>query len=450
MKTLLAIAALCACVGANAEPRAFYVGEPASEAGAARAEEILRANASHPPDGGLPVHLSSLLRPSGVTVVGAEYTFGCHLQRMDRAQYLRLLDETHHALNEVQLDEAWILLLDAAAAGPCLDGWIAPEELAAANFLAGIHAFYLGNLEDTREEFRMALARAPDLPWNSDYPPTAQQEFAAALLEIGRAQPATVVLHVLDGTEIWLDGRPLRADVPSHEIAAGAHLVQARAPDGHRSARGFKVDEGAVAHVVDRISLDTLDVTGEMPPVVVSVLADAQSAAPDEPVVLAALGSAPRAFVLDDAGRSLVDLQPRLPAPPPPAAVDVAASAVQPVRPSGPAPGPIVLATVAGAVMAAGAVFAIGGASEALEFKAMMEDPATRDEEWDPLFNTFTQRRTMAYAGYAMMAAGGTCLGIAIPVGIASERSRTVRASVTVVPPFRGGAAGFGVSVTIE
>ena len=435
--------ALCGAQGAYAgPPLAFYLGEPASEAGATRATELLLAQEPPIVIEARPFHLGHLLGSDGVTVLGASAMVSCTGSAWDRKQYRRLLDDIRDALNEVRLAEAGVLLDEARAVRPCLRSWVAPEELATADFLAGIHAFYGGDLAATREHFHRALVTDAELPWNPDYPPTAQQEFGAALVDVGRSAPATVTLHVQAGTQIWIDGRPANVDGPPCDVSAGQHVVQIHDPDG--SIVGVDVIVAAASNLflLDRATLEALGSVGAVPDVVPNLLALARDHANSRPIYLVLLGAEPRVLVLDQAGRALVAVQrPVLPPPLPPP---------PPLDRRRPAPGPIVLAALGGAVMAAGVVFAIGGATEAADLRAMMEDPATTDAEWDPLFSTFSQRRTMAYTGYAMMAAGGTCLGISIPVGLASKGDRAVRASVTVVPPVWGGIASFGVSVTIE
>ena len=419
----LAIVAFCA-QNARAGELALYLGvEPSDEAAAEVAALLSRLE----PPAALaepPVHLADAL--GEVTVFGGEIRT-CEAEPVDRAAYTDLLVRARVAVDDVRFDEAEALLGQLEAARPCLSEVVPPAELAELFFRRGILAFYRGDPPAARDAFRDAVAVDPDFPWDPDYPPTAQQEFGAAVIEVGRSLPAIVVSFVGDDGQVLVDGGAVG------EIPPGRHLLQWERP-GRVTTFEVTGGDGVVTHLVSRQALLAPDeALARLAPTLVRVARDPGATGPEYLVVL---GDAPLVWRVEGDVATAVQV-PSIPDP-----VEIPQARIPPV-------GPILMATGA-AVAVVGGVLTAVGRKGAADHSEAIEDLATPEDDLPGLFDEFERSRDTAYLGVALLAAGGGCVALSIPVTVITTRKARVQASVVAVPPVAGAEAWLAVGVTIR
>ncbi|MCK6526322.1 hypothetical protein L6R50_01745 [Myxococcota bacterium] len=127
------------------------------------------------------------------------------------------------------------------AAIPCLGDVVEGRDLTTPQFLRGVLEFYDGRIDGATEAFRAALDSDPTLQWDDSYPPDVKEVFerARAGAAVAALAPAKVRVALSEGSQGFLDGKPLREGMAS--VAPGAHLFQVRRDDVVRTVR-FEAD----------------------------------------------------------------------------------------------------------------------------------------------------------------------------------------------------------------
>ena len=160
------------------------------------------------------------------------------------------LTEAFGHVQYVRLDAAHSTLERLDGLLPCLSDVLSRDELARIAFLEGVALAYDGRDDDARDTFRRALVVAPELPWETRFPPGPESLFREAASEAlsTASAPLTVSGAVLLEVSLWLDGAPVGQGGET-QLAVGRHLLQWRLADGEFGTRVLQVgpdDELAV------------------------------------------------------------------------------------------------------------------------------------------------------------------------------------------------------------
>lgn len=288
----------------------------------------------------------------------------------------------------------------------CADAFLEAEEIVELPMALGILAHYQGRPEDAAFWFGTTLAIHPAQPWNTDYPPEAQQAFVDAAAAIRGAAPGRVVLEPDSEvtSEVRVDGHTLDPMAPFAEVRPGDHLLQWRTSSGEVESMLVQVAEAGAVVLLSAASLREAILAGP-------AAGDAFPAVVDRLGVLATRYHAEQVVVLGSGTSTPYRYRTTAETAEP---IDIQTTSARPPSPAG----PVLVATgaglaVTGAVMAL-AAFARGGTLEA-EWESRHEQAA-----WDEYQNT----RTTNHVGLVLAAAGGATLGIGIAVAAATRPSR--------------------------
>ncbi len=436
---LLGLAGLLWASPVQAEDGAFAVYTGAEPTALASAEVAALLARMDPPVelATPPAHLTTLLAANQIRVVGEAQASYCEAQPLNARALGYSLENIQHLLDEVRLDEADRELAKLADVHGCYPLRPGSPDLARESFLAGILAFYQDDMETVGRHFRIALARDPDLPWDDDYPPSAQQWFAQALLDVLRQEPATLRLDLPPDAEVWLDGVVQETGDGAIPIRPGAHLFHVGNPaDGYSSAEVL-LAPGATATLVTGEALARPEpLAGDADLVVGLIAGQIAARGLSEAYVVQLPG---KVWRVDTDEGALVPVD----APP-----GVGVVADDPRKHGGVHPiGPVLLA--------AGAALAVGGGimagterREAMELHGAIEGLTEDDGTLDSMLSSFERHRSASYAGWGLLAGGGACLAAGVPLTLKLRRPVTV--TVGVAAGVGREASTWGLQVTVR
>ncbi len=434
----LALAGVAWAPPARAEEGAFAVYTGAEPTALASAEVAALLARMDPPVSlaAPPVHLSTLLSVEQARVVGGTRAVYCEGRSLAASDLEDTLAKVQHLLDEVSLDEAEFLLTQLAEVHACYPPRPGDDALARESFLGGILAYYRGDTDTVRVQFRAALTRDPDLPWDDDYPPSAQQEFAAALLDVLRAESAMLVPDLPPGTDVWVDGFAQDVDAGPITTRPGRHLIHVGIADGGYAGLEIELDPGASATLVTGEALSRPDaLSGDAALVVDLIVGEVAGRGLSEAYVVRLPGEV---WKVDPFGGALVPMQS------PMGMVDV----VDPrdhakVHPLGPV------------LMVAGAALAIGGGvmagterQQAMELHGAIEGLTEDDGSLDSMLTSFERHRSASYAGWGLLAGGGACLVAGIPLTL--KLKRPVDLLVGISTDVGRGPGHWGLQVSVR
>ncbi len=138
-------------------------------------------------------------------------------------------------LNYGRYAEARDTLTRAAVSLGCLMEIASPDSTSKVFYLHGIVHALEESPADAQRAFTQALVIHPTLTWDESYPPEfGQSLFEAAAVALAQEAPAEVLVSPrYSAQQVRIDGRQLRLDAPSMDVAPGRHLVQVggSAPD---------------------------------------------------------------------------------------------------------------------------------------------------------------------------------------------------------------------------
>lgn len=384
-----------------------------------------------------PAHLSSLLDAADLRIVGGARATYCEARPLDPGSLDDKLTTIQHLLDEVRLEEADLLLAQLAEVHACYP--LRPGSLALAHesFLAGILAFYRDDAASVRSHFRAALARNPDLPWDDNYPPSAQQWFAEALLEVLREESSTLALDLPPGKEVWIDGTAQETGNSTITTRPGLHLVHVgTAADGYSSVE-VSLESAATATLVTGEALGRPDaLSGDAGLVVQLITGEIAGRGLSEAYVVRLPGEV---WSVDPHEGALVPME----APP-----GVVVTVDDPRKRSKVHPlGPV--------LMAAGAALAVGGGvmaglerEQAMALHGAIEGLTEDDGSLNSMLTSFERHRSASYAGWGLLAGGGACVAVGIPLTL--QLRRPVEVTVGVAAEM-GDAPGFwGLQLSVQ
>jgi len=381
-----------------------------------------------------PRHLAERLPPDPLIVIGDPPRHPCGGSPISASAYRATLEQLYQDTlvveeSELQFQE----LLDSAA---CLAEPVDPWDLARVHFLQAMGAWSDGEMEAASRAFERVFVVDPEHAWDPDYPPPAQHLFIDAAAAVGRLGRAQLTVLVPAGLELRIDGRPQAATGAAVVLAPGRHLVQVRDLEGgvtRTVSLSLAAGEGAV--VLDARGLERgFAPAGALASSGAPLLREAADAGGGA-VYLVSLAPEIAVWSLPSGQQTLATVVV------PPSARSAVRGLARP-RSAGPKADPalpILLASGAG-LAAAGAIVVGIQSGELRQFNGAVEagdiapfpmpddpDPSSYEHyrEWERITQTVS-------AGYGLLAAGGTLLVVAIPVG-AAKRDGT-RAAVAFRP----------------
>jgi hypothetical protein len=380
-----------------------------------------------------PAPLDALLLPGVLEASGSATAIRCEDDPTTPTEYRDALGAIDRSLDEVLLDDADRWLAEAARRRPCLVETIGRSDLASEPFMAGILAFYRGDLTATRAAFRLALAVDPELAWDPDYPPTAQQEFASALMEVLRSPPVAVELRLSADRIISIDGEIVEGAADRVELRPGKHLLQSSRTDGETTSIDLRVESGQTLTVFDHSVLGGAIEDGPLTLLLAGKARDAGASAG----YLVSLGAGPRIWRVATDGSALEEIESPVGTVTPP---DVTTTRAR-VHPLGP-----VLTAIGAALAVGGGVLAGVERKEALALHGALEAWDAADGSPQTTLDSFERHRSASYAGWGLLAGGGACVAIGIPLTLKLRRPVEVTAALSTGWPQVRGEWGFRLS----
>jgi len=423
-------------------PAVVYTGLPASPDAAGRIASLMALLDPPVPLDSPPVHLATLLAQAELTAFGAPGAT-CDEERRDAGAYQRELDELYRAT--LMADDVDPLIRRAVDMQACLVEPVDPRALARADFVEAVLAFAEGDEQRAREAFTRVFAIDPHHPWDDEFPPDAQILFAQVATDVVRTRHAPVRVLAAPGDEVWIDGLKAGSGGASVELAAGRHLVQViGAVGGPTLAISLVTREGEPAAVVAPAVSERGDLTETEAAALASALAGGQD------------GGTVHLVAVADPALWVWRVTPDSPHPvalaTPPVARSVVAGlvglSVERIRSRRVAAG-VLLGAGAGLTVAGALIAGIAG-DEARTLHDGVESgelgPFPCEGHPDPgsfeLYNTWKSAGDRARLGVGLLAAGGTMMVVAIPVGaVGAGRRHTVSLGGYLVPDPRGWAA---------
>lgn len=446
----------CRSLAQDTTGTAAYTGAQATPDAAGRVAEML--SMLQPPVvlAEVPVHLDTLVAPEGLHAYGAKGR-GCAGSRVDPGTYRGELAGLTDAVWEVE--ELAPVFERARANQRCLDGPVAPVELARVSFIEGVMAFETGETDAALAAFAGVFAVDPSFPWDGQFGPGAEATFEEQRSQAASASPGTLRVAAAEGASIWLDGRPVADPLGGMPVAAGEHLVQVAPSGGGAASLSVRVEPQQTVLVVDGSAL-AFDPAGDpgfagrLVRILTPVLAALDSAVDARsPGHLVSLADGGRAWRWDAEAAALVELNL-------PKAAKVAL--LPPVEGGKKVPGPgmAILLAVGGGMVAGGTAVAAVTSKDLTEFNADVEagvlwpfpGAGEANPESFPLYVQWKEKRKTLGVGYGLIAIGGAAMVASIPVGILTARpaKQQVALGVTVMPRSDGAPGPGGVAFTLS
>lgn len=428
-----------------APPAVVYTGLPASADAAGRVASLMALLDPPVHLDAPPVHLSTRLTTGELAAFGSPGSV-CDAEHRDGAAYQRELDELYRAT--LMADDVAPLIRRAVGLQACLTEPVEPRALARVDFVEAVLAFAEGEEERAREAFTRVFAIDPHHPWDDEFPPDAQILFAQVATDVVRAVHAPLQVLASPDDQVWIDGLHAGNGLAAADLAPGRHLIQVIPAGGDRALS---------LSVVTGDTVQTLVVTpevanrGDLSEDESALLASALAA--DErggPVHLIAVAD-PSLWVWRVAAG---DTQAEQLATPP-VAHSVVAGLVnlspRRIRDRRVAAG-VLLGTGAGLAVA-GALMAGISSDEVQTLQAGVESgelgPFPCEGHPDPesfeLYQSWQGAGDRVRVGVGMLIAGGTLMGVSIPVGaMGAGRRHEVSLGGYLVPDLRRGASSAG------
>jgi hypothetical protein len=145
----------------------------------------------------------------------------------------------------------------AWAAMACADDFVPRDLMYDIHFYSGLSSYVAGDEDAAMAHFLEAVSTDPGCAFDPGYSPeiermynTAQQRWLdSEVLEFQVRDPAGV------GSEVRLDGQPVRAGNATHQLSPGIHLLQFRSRFGTFTSLRIEAHEGGYAVLVSREGL---------------------------------------------------------------------------------------------------------------------------------------------------------------------------------------------------
>ena len=179
----------------------------------------------------------ALLLPLTVGVLG----WSPRAEAQECINLTEALNGIHKYLDEVMLEEARSLALQAQRQLACQPDPVNPLVLTSLYGASGAVNFFLGEEQAARTDFQLALATAPTTALDARY-----GEEAGVLFESVRAQVLEQPggkLIISGDVSAWIDGQPTIPDQPI-PLAAGQHLLQWKSDTAVMAGRSIDVGPG--------------------------------------------------------------------------------------------------------------------------------------------------------------------------------------------------------------
>lgn len=178
-----------------------------------------------------------------VRLYGGTDQVRCEKEPMPASAVARLLTEAELALDDLALDGSREIFDRTTPALCCASEIIPAQTLTDLFFYRGILSVYSGKTDQAMQDFRQALAVAPNRQWDPTYPPEAFQIYLQAMEQHYHADPVQLGVLAAEGEviEAYVDGAAIDPASPL-ELPKGWHFLQYRALDGQVMTYQFRVD----------------------------------------------------------------------------------------------------------------------------------------------------------------------------------------------------------------
>ncbi len=436
----------------------LYAGAPPGPEAAARVAEAL---AEIDPPVSLvepPTHVSDLFPAEEEALLGAAKVTPCAGEPAAVEDYLAGIADLQQAIRGLEDVGPRIRSLQAMQA--CLVEAAAPADLARVALLAGVVAHSDGDLSGATTAFAEVFAIDPTHPWDPEFPPDPQIQFANAATAVAQAPRFELSAVLPLGTSLWVDGRRIESPADPIELPPGRHLIHVRtlgaaAPTALAFTADGTADEVVLVHPGAFRADAALE--GGLVASVERVLRGLdREGASRTPGHLVVLSPEPAVWSWEPSSRTLVAAA-RAPAEtpevPPVDPVPVEAPPLRRAAGGGSPAGPILFATGLG-LAAGGGVMAFLSDRELDRLETSVADGAPfpgegetcNDVEGEARDNCLDWERATdrLYVGYGLLAGGGALVAISIPVGISTAVGRR-QALLTIQlqgpPPEAAGAS---------
>ncbi len=176
----------------------------------------------------------------------------CAADPLGRDELLRRLADVEQLVLDLEYRDA-LSKLNALEAQLCAASEPLPTDaLARIPYLLGIIHFYLGDETASREFFRRAVERRPEISWDGDFPPDPQELFQGALSDAIQLPRTTLMLLPGDTPPgLRVDGLEVDPNADEVVVIGSRHFLQADHPSG-----------GVVTVVLDTGGAARVDVIG--------------------------------------------------------------------------------------------------------------------------------------------------------------------------------------------
>ena len=418
---------------------AIYVGEDASAEVATRVSHALAMLSPPVTLGSPPLHLGEVLPEGAPAVIGATAVAHCDGKPVDLATYRGHIDLMRSSVVDPSRPSPPPETIEQALR--CLSEPGPAEELAQVRLLRGVAALQAGDQERAQALFTDALTIAPSLQWHAAFPPEGHESFHVAAKSVLAAKRVPLRILAPTGAEVWIDGQLVELPMQATSVPPGPHLVQYRLAGAER-ATGVLVTVSAGEEVL-----------------VVDAGAFERTRA-DDPAYAARAGALLGALVGAQAEMPavLVSLSPKVEiwrynattGGAEPLKVSTRIAAVASGKQGNPEQTRARLVKALPVTLVAGAAMIVAGGvmtgAMGVQMDQMDEDvqagvaPFPHVDDPEPTEEMLANKQTydraigLSRVGIGLMAAGGVCLGVSIPLGVwKGQQARQVTMSTTLL-----------------
>jgi len=158
---------------------------------------------------------------------------GCGADPLSRDELLRQLAEIETLMQSLEYGDAGSKLSALEARLCAASDPLPTDALARIPYLLGIIHFYNEDQAASREFFRRAVERRPDMTWDEDFPPDPQELFQGALTDAIQLPRTTLLLLPGDTPPgLRVDGLEIGPDQDQVVVIGARHFVQTTRADG--------------------------------------------------------------------------------------------------------------------------------------------------------------------------------------------------------------------------
>ena len=325
------------------------------------------------------------------------------------------IQDAEAAIDLVAYEQAVSLLTPIFEQLACVGDPASPTQLSRAAFLLGFVRYQEEDIEEATETFRMAAAFDPDLTWDNNFAPEAQQTFNNAVLDALREETSYLRLNggIWEMPGLTVDGEA----VPERgAVHPGLHRVTVPAGDGSMRCLSVRFPANTTVHLAPADEL-------------VPGMVESNEAGEQAVVVLAAAllrQEASEAYVVDTTSHHVYRIVAdtgRLIGP-------LGRSRARVTLAPGSAPNPGAVMVIAGAVVGAvGLTIGLVQRSQAIDaYDQAVANPGSKDAFSDDFYDS----KSGMTAGFVVAGIGGLALCAGIPVWISTAKKHQTARRATI------------------